>query len=380
MEHEQIRCERTKLFFLRKRLVLLLLITLLIGLNIFVIHNVSYVFTPFVILMKTIVLPLILSGIAFYLLNPIINQLEKYKISRTWGILIVYLAIVGFIAIVVMKISPILQNQITGLINNFPSLSDRFFSKFEKWFNSSILSQLQVTGDFYSQKTLDTLTTEAGKFLDSIFTGVLGVIGTIGSFVEKIISIITVPFILFYLLKDGRKLPDKILSFLPINLRSRFMNVLVDINHQISSFIRGQIFISFCIGLMLYLGYIIIGLDYPLALAIFASLTNVVPYIGPAIAIIPALIVALVTSPIMLLKMIIVWTVVQLTEGKFISPQIMGRTLQIHPITIIFVILTAGNLFGITGVLFAVPGYAVIKVCVTHAFESFKDRSGLYNS
>ncbi len=70
----------------------------------------------------------------------------------------------------------------------------------------------------------------------------------------------------------------------------------------------------------------------------------------------------------MLLKMIIVWTVVQLIEGKFISPQVMGKTLKIHPITIIFVILTSGNLFGIVGVLLAVPGYAVLKVVVSHIY------------
>jgi predicted PurR-regulated permease PerM len=81
----------------------------------------------------------------------------------------------------------------------------------------------------------------------------------------------------------------------------------------------------------------------------------------------------------MLLKLIIVWTVVQLIEGKFISPQIMGRNLHIHPITIIFVILTAGNLFGVIGIILAVPGYAVLKVIIAHLFEELKTRSELYN-
>ena len=174
-------------------------------------------------------------------------------------------------------------------------------------------------------------------------------------------SIVTVPFVLFYMLKDGKKLPMKILSFLPTKSRSGILHVLQDINHQISSFIRGQIIVSFCIGILLYIGYMIIGLDYALILAIIASFTSVVPYLGPAIAITPALIVALVTSPVMLLKMVAVWTIVQLIEGKFISPQIMGKTLKIHPITIIFVILTAGNLFGVVGILLAVPGYAVLR-------------------
>lgn len=130
----------------------------------------------------------------------------------------------------------------------------------------------------------------------------------------------------------------------------------------------------------MYLGYLIIGLKYSLVLAIVAAFTSIVPYLGPVIAITPALIVTFVTSPGMLLKMIIVWTIVQLIEGKFISPQIMGKSLNIHPITIIFVILTAGNLFGVMGIILAVPGYAVLKVIVTHLFQWFEGRSGLYRN
>ena len=149
-------------------------------------------------------------------------------------------------------------------------------------------------------------------------------------------------------------------------------------NKQISSYIRGQIIVSFCIGLLMFIGFVIIGLDYAPVLALIAAFTSVVPYLGPAIAITPALIIALVTSPYMLLKLIIVWTVVQLIEGKFISPQIMGRNLHIHPITIIFIIIIAGNLFGVVGILLAVPGYAVLKVITTHLFEYFKMKSHLY--
>jgi predicted PurR-regulated permease PerM len=103
-----------------------------------------------------------------------------------------------------------------------------------------------------------------------------------------------------------------------------------------------------------------------------------VPYLGPIIAIIPAIIIAFITSPFMLVKLAIVWAVVQLLEGKVISPQIMGRSLDIHPITVIFVILTAGNLFGIIGIILAVPGYAVLKVIITHIYQFIRLNSTMY--
>ena len=115
-------------------------------------------------------------------------------------------------------------------------------------------------------------------------------------------------------------------------------------------------------------------MKYAVLLGALAMVTSVVPYLGPIIAITPAVIIAIITSPVMLIKLAAVWTVVQLVEGKFISPQVMGRSLQIHPITIIFVLLVSGSLFGVPGVILGIPGYAVIKVLVTHLFTSFKRR------
>ena len=97
---------------------------------------------------------------------------------------------------------------------------------------------------------------------------------------------------------------------------------------QVGSYIQGQIIVSFCIGILLFIGYTIIGLDYSLILASIAAVTSVVPYLGPTIAISPAIIIALITSPLMLLKLAVVWTLVQFIEGHFISPNIMGKTLK----------------------------------------------------
>ncbi|KQO04689.1 AI-2E family transporter [Paenibacillus sp. Leaf72] len=376
MEYPKVWQDRFKRFFLNNKFVLFLLILLLVGLNVMVLTKVSFLLHPLAVLIKTIVLPIILSGILYYLLNPIVDLMERWKIKRGWSILILYLATGGILTVVVLAVIPVLRDQITGLIDNLPMYSEDVSKQFEKLAGSQLFSQVQETFHLNSQDWWSTISQKATEMLNSAWNKVGEFLG---AFTETVLSIVTVPFILFYLLKDGKKLPQKIMSFLPIKSRTGAMHVLEDISHQISSFIRGQIIISFCIGILLYIGYKIIGLDYALILAVIAAFTSVVPYLGPAIAITPALIVALVTSPVLLLKMVVVWTIVQLIEGKFISPQIMGKTLKIHPITIIFVILTSGNLFGVVGILLAVPGYAVLKVCVSHMFNWFKNSSGMYD-
>lgn len=375
MERTRPWSERFKLFFLNNRFVIFLLVLLLISINIFVLSKIPYVFTPLFVLIKTVILPIILSGILFYLFNPLVNFLEKRKVKRIYSIILLYLLIIGLIVLIVSLVIPVIQTQIRELIRNIPSFYDGIVNQIQYWLGGDVSKQIQHTFSINPNDLVQNLSEKGSSIINQTFTGIGGFLGAL---TETVLSIVTVPFILFYLLKDGAKLPNFIMKFIPVTLRSQTGKVMSEMNHQISSYIRGQIIVSVCIGILLYIGYQIIGLDYSLILAIMASCTSIVPYLGPAIAITPALIVALVTSPFMLLKMVIVWTIVQLIEGKLISPQIMGKSLKVHPITIIFVILTAGKLFGVIGILLAVPGYAVLKVIVTHLFDWFKVSSNLY--
>lgn len=367
---------RFKRFFLDNKFVLFLLVLLLIGLNILVFTKTSFIFTPIIVLLKTISLPIILTGIVFYLLNPVVDFLERRRIRRIYSILLLYLLVIGLITITIVSIIPFLKEQIMSLIDNIPRYVDVVENQTKQLIGSNFVNQAQQTTNINISDLATKVSDQAATIVNSTFTGVGNFIGAL---TEIIISIVTVPFILFYLLKDGRKLPVYILKFVPTRLKEQTYTVLSEMNHRLSSYIRGQIIVSFCIGFLLFIGYLIIGLDYASLLAVIAACTSIVPYLGPTIAITPAIIIAIVTSPLMLLKLVIVWTIVQLIEGKLISPQIMGKNLHIHPITIIFLLLTAGKLFGVVGIILAIPGYAVAKVITTHLFDWFKMRSHLYD-
>ncbi|PAY12557.1 AI-2E family transporter [Bacillus sp. 7705b] len=376
METLQTWSGRFKRFFLDNKFVLFLLVLLLIGLNILVFTKTSFIFTPIIVLLKTISLPIILTGIVFYLLNPVVDFLERRRIRRIYSILLLYLLIIGLITITIVSIIPFLKEQIMSLIDNIPRYVDVVENQTKELIGSNFVNQAQQTMNINISDLATKVSDQAATIVNSTFTGVGNFIGAL---TEIIISIVTVPFILFYLLKDGKKLPIYILKFVPTQLKEQTYTVLSEMNHRLSSYIRGQIIVSFCIGFLLFIGYLIIGLDYASLLAVIAACTSIVPYLGPTIAITPAIIIAIVTSPLMLLKLVIVWTIVQLIEGKLISPQIMGKNLHIHPITIIFLLLTAGKLFGVIGIILAIPGYAVAKVITTHLFDWFKMQSHLYD-
>ncbi|MGU3471163.1 AI-2E family transporter [Paenibacillus sp. D51F] len=371
----EARLDRFKKFFINNKFVLFLLVLLLVGINILVFAHITFIFVPLLVLAKTVLLPMLLAGVAYYLLNPLVDWMEKQGMKRGWVIAALYVIIIGLLTLLITIVVPIIREQLTGLADNIPIYTKYVQDKTTYYLGSDLVTQLQTSLNYDPQKIAQELSSRAGSILQSTLNNIGGFLGTVTEFV---LAIVTLPFILFYMLKDGKKLPIFITAMLPTTIRGETRRVLTESNHQISSYIRGQIIVSLCIGALLFIGYLIIGLDYALVLAIVAACTAVVPYIGPAIAITPALVVAAFTSPIMLLKMVVVWTCVQLIEGKFISPQVMGKTLSIHPITIIFVILTSGKLFGFLGIILAVPGYAVLKVFVTHLFQWFMVRSKLY--
>lgn len=357
-----------------KNLVFGLSMLILIGIAIFIFEKVSFIFQPFVIIFNTIAAPVILGLILFYLFNPVISFMERYNISRLWAIIILYCFLAAVIALVVNLLIPVIGDQIKTFAHNFPKYTNKFNEMIDhvtSWSNMS-----GMTG-FYTQiqDQLDKIAKKVPGMVSNFFDGFGTKVMSIAEAVVNIgVVIITTPFVLFFFLKDGHRFKENATRAIPPKFRKDFHEVVESMSLQVGSYIQGQILVSFCIGVLLFIGYSIIGLDYSLVLACIAAVTSVVPYLGPTIAISPAIIMALITSPIMLVKLIVVWTLVQFIEGHFISPNVMGKTLKIHPLTIIFVLLCAGNLLGVVGVILAIPGYAVLKVLIAHLFGMYKRR------
>lgn len=347
----------------------------MIGLVIMIYDEISFIFVPLTVFLGNVILPIILAVIMYYLLRPILRLLEKLKIKRVWGILIIFLVLIGLITLLVFLVFPFLKGQVFKLVEELPTYFIQLFNDLDNFLRTSIFQEyyLQIENDVTS--VLNGLPAEIGDFVQNTVTGIAtGISSIVGVLTSFVLAIVTVPFIVFYLLKDGEKLPNYVMKLFPPRMRDDLREVFTGIDRQISSYIQGQILVSMCIGLMIYIGFAIIQMPYALLLGVIAMVTSVVPYLGPVIAITPAAIIALVTSPLLLVGLAIVWTIVQLIEGKFISPQIMGKSLHVHPITIIFVLITAGSLFGVPGVILGIPGYAILKVIVSHFYTLFKKR------
>jgi len=330
--------------------------------------KISFIFTPLVIIVKTLFPPIVLAGVLYYLLRPIVNLLSK-KIPRTLAILIVFIAIAGLATGSVFLIGPELQTQFDLLIDNIPTYTQHLqqwtLSLMEKdWFikvqESDYLSYEKMTATF--EQNAKNILLGAGTTIA----------GTVGVIANMVMVLALIPFVLFFMLKDGKNAPTNLMKILPKKHQGEAESVLVDMDEALSSYIQGQLIVSFFVGLFAYIGYLIIGLDYALVLGLIAMVTNVIPFLGPWIGTFPALIVGLFTSPFQALLVIIVAVIVQQAESNLISPYVMGKKLNMHPLTILFVLLIAGQFGGIVGLILAVPAYALLKVIVSHLYRYIK--------
>ena len=362
-------------WFLDNKATTVFLVTLLLGLNIFILSKISFLFFPVIDFLSVVMLPVILSGLLFYLLNPLVDLMEKYKINRVLAISIIFIIIAILLIIGLAVAIPNLQRQVVIFAQNVPSYledADRVIDDLvTKRLPDDFRPQLeQVLAQFSTQATAwaSNISSKAVNWVSALISGTS----------QVIVALIIMPFMLFYLLRDGKGLRDYITQFLPNKLREPVGKVLSDVNQQLANYVRGQITVAVIVAIMFIIFFKIIGLRYAVALGVTAGVLNLVPYLGSFLAMIPALVLGLIAGPVMLLKVIIVFIVEQTIEGRFVSPLILGSQLNIHPITILFVLLTSGSMFGIWGVLLGIPIYASAKVVISAIFDWYKGVSGLY--
>jgi len=323
--------------------------------------EVKGIFSPLLIIGQTIFLPLLLGGVLFYLSRPLLKWLESVKFPR-WASILSVFAVIGLVGwLFYALIGPPLTEQVNKLVKNTPEIVEDV-----EQFTKYALSQK----DLLPEKLQDTVDDATGQINDIAVSAGSLLFKFVQNVFQGIFVLVLVPFFLVYMLKDHEKFAPFVSSFAKGEKKTWIRKTLADIDDTLRSYIQGQLFVSFLVGLMLLIGYLVIGLEYPLLLATFGMMMNVIPFLGPYISVVPAIIIALTQAPKLAIYVAIVMLVAQQIESNFITPNVMGKSLDIHPLTVITVILAAGNIAGLWGIILAIPTYAVIKVILKNIYAN----------
>ena len=334
---------------------------LLIVIILFFLGKIDYALWPFKIVIATVFAPVLIAGLLYYLIRPFVQLLMRY-VPKLAGIVIVFAVIAIILSSLIYFFGPVLQKQVESLAELAPEKVEDVTEESE-----SRLMEFEVAGIRGSE-----IKNQALSYFENLSDGLMdNVMEIIGIFVNIAVVIIVVPFILFFLLKDDDKLIPYLMKYLSEDHKPEGHKLLKDVDRTLSTYIVSQALVALTVGILMYIGYLVIGLDYALILAVFAMFLIIVPFLGPIIGVIPAIFVALMSGdPFMAIKVLLVLLVVQQLEGNLITPNIMGSRLNIHPLTIILLLLIAAALYGFIGILIAIPLYAVAKTLI-HNFRLF---------
>ncbi|WP_157062147.1 AI-2E family transporter [Alicyclobacillus ferrooxydans] len=303
-----------------------------------------------------VLLPFLISLVIAYALQPIVELLVRRRVPRGMAIMIIYLAFVLLVAVAVLQAIPAVTRQFVQLTQHFPTLVQQV----DHWIGV-VSSHKKYLPDAV-RKGVESALTKAEQGLAG---SVSNLFAMLTSTVSAIFVIFVVPFLVFYMLKDGRAIGRGVLRAIPARYRPDVKTLLLTVDETLGTYVRSQLLVMLVVGVLTYAGFLVIRLPYALLFASFLAVVDMIPYIGPFIGALPALIMGLSISPQMALKVLIVNIVVQQLEGNLISPQIMGKTLHMHPMAIVAALLIGGEVGGILGLVCAVPILAVLKVVVS---------------
>ena len=318
-----------------------------------------------------ILTPFFIGYVLAWLLNPLVNYLEGKNIKRPLAVVIVYLLLIVVIGLVIWMIVPPIINQIgdttrnlTVWITEHSSLLSDFFIKLDP---EGTLGLASVEGKIY--ESLLTMVTNIGTNLPNT------IISAVTSLASGIGTVLIALVIGFYMLFKFNNVSKFIRSIVPTKHRVsayKLMDKSSDILHE---YIIGTLLVSLLIFVTCLIGFAIIGLKNPLLFAVICGITNLIPYVGPYIGAVPAILVGFAQDPVVGILITIFIIIDQTLEGNFLTPMVMSKRLDIHPVTVIVMLLIFGHFFGIIGMILATPIAAILKVFI----EFLNDKYHFYD-
>jgi len=291
-----------------------------------------------------------------YFFDPLYRYLIHKKVPKVLAIIIVFGIIIALLILTIFFLIPSVINQLNILYKEIPNFIENY--------QNLILSIKPQLSKFINPADVEILLKEN---LSELQRSVLGFSQSIIIYLSNIVSSITfgiviVPLILFYLMRDIVIFKENLYIFVSKENKKEFKEVLEEIDHIVSGFIRGRIIVCFIVGTLIGIGLYFLNLKFALIIGIVSGVFNFIPYLGPIVGVILALIFALGNPWWSLLMIVVLFVLVNQLEAIYLNPNILGKGLGLHPLTVILSILICGQLLGILGVLVAVPLVAILKV------------------
>lgn len=336
----------------------------------------------------TLLAPFVLAFGLAYLLDPVVDRLERARLPRSVGILVLTLPALLGLAVLIFWGIPALAHQIQSLIARSPELVHRL----AEWIEGLQAGILGIDLPFVDQEAVarrlrelspatitDFVREKQQEIAAATWVGVLGLGRGFGTVFTIVGYLVLTPILTFYLLRDWDRIVDRIAGYIPRPQHARWSRFAREYDRLLSRYLRGQMLAAAIVGVMTWVGLWITGFPYAGLVGAVAGVFNLVPYLGPAVALFPALVIAVLSGAFLtsLLKIVVVFGIVQFLDGNVIGPRIVGESVGLHPVWVILAIAVAGYFLGFVGLLLAIPGAILAKLLIEAGLQRYR-RSTVY--
>lgn len=307
----------------------------------------------------------LLAFVLSYLLGPVVNFFERKNVDRILATSVLFLVMGFLLGLLGYFLFPFLADRIQGMQSDAPKYIEgitRLINSIEN--KLSFIRSIGLDFDF-SSSLQNRLVPATEKFFAAV-----------PDTLKKFFTVsLLAPFLAFFMIKDGRQFSRNLLALVPNNLFELTYNIYHQINDQMGQFVRARLMEALIVGFVTWVGLLIIGFQFAELLALFAAVTNLIPYIGPVIGTIPAVILALINgaTTLDLSLLLLVYFIAQLIDAAFIIPVVVAKIVDLHPVTVIVVIIIGAQLMGVVGMLISIPVASALKVTVGTVFRYLTD-------
>jgi predicted PurR-regulated permease PerM len=323
-------------------------------------------------LLAPILTPFVVSMTLAYLGDPLTDRLERYRLSRSLAVTLVFLAMTLIFVLILLWLVPQLERQIGHFIDSLPAYAQFLNEGAIPWLNRRFNLDVQP---FDTQALVELIKSHwqsAGGAAKSLLRS-LSHSG--GMLLGWLMNLLLVPVVTFYLLRDWDSLMAKLYNLLPRRIAPSIAKLTGEFDTVLSAFLRGQFYVMLALGSIYSVGLALVGIDLALLIGMTSGLLSFVPYLGTAIGIFSASLAALLQfqDTVHLFWVLAVFGVGQVLEGSVLTPLLVGDKIGLHPVAVIFAVLAGGQLFGFIGILLALPVASMIMVVLRHVHDWYKD-------
>jgi len=303
-------------------------------------------------LLRDVILILLISIVLAWALNSWVNALQRRKVPRVLATAFIYIAVFGAFIVILILLIPPMAKQINEISKNLPIYYNRIISDFQKFREFSIQQGFLQN----IQNSLQALQTNLAQTTAGVFSTVVSIFGGFLSFIGVIV-------ITFYILIEENALKKFVRSITPVKFQPYIFQLMNRAQERLRLWLKGQLILCLIISVFAFIGLGIGGVKYALVLALWAGLTEFIPYLGPFLGAIPAVFIALTTSGFLQAIFVVVWyIVIQQVENHILVPKVMEKTAGLNPLVVIIVMLIGAKVAGILGLILAVPVALIVKV------------------